>query len=214
MDGRIAAPTQEEMATAVHEAAHAVIAQLLPGMNHTGAIRTWATSDGWAGFVAPNGTEFNPPYDPNADEGFPPHDATMPIQWREECRTAWSELCHVLAGAAAESIFYGDPLDAGSIRSYWSAVVDNKIAYKLCRHFFQAEFTDALLDRAAETAVLLCQTPVIWAAIEDVARFLTDHGRGKASVFEVSAIIRQHAPQPFTEAPGWDRAAAFIRRQP
>ena len=190
----------DEAATAHHEAAHATFLLILDCWERPGNTSIWEGNDGWGGFVEA------------ISKDLPPIDATMPIRWQAAARQVWANLLVGFAGAAAESRYRGDPLDGMSIRHHWSAEKDAKIVAEFVRHFWPTQHQDTIQTAAAEVAGQMVQFPNIWAAIEDVADFLLQHGRYRANVFEVSVIVRARIPQNIP-APLEDMAVALIRRQ-
>ncbi|MBI4743148.1 MAG: hypothetical protein HY777_16700 [Betaproteobacteria bacterium] len=210
---RIAPPTNEELGVAFHEGGHAVFCQILPGVNDFGRAKIWKDGHSWTGFVGPNSTREMLPIEEIEDISFPAQSTATEKEWADQARRSWAILLVSFAGAAAEVIFNGENLSAPSIRWHPAASTDAVIAGKAAAHYFDDKHVEEILDRAAETAVALCQVPVVWGAITELAKFLVDHGRGESSIYETSVIVRNHISNPLKTAPGEEWAMQFVRKQ-
>lgn len=201
---RIAPPVRDELLCAIHEAAHAVFSQILDNQNDKGRAAMWQEAGGWGGEVGRNTPADGTP------SALPQLDATQPFYWQQYCRKAWNYLLCSSAGTVAELIHEGELLDADGIRYHPFGSIDRNNSATIGSHFWPDKHREAILDLAAETAAQLCQRPAVWAAITDLAKFLTDDGRHKASIFETSVIVRQHLPQNIP-SPHADLAVSLAR---
>jgi hypothetical protein len=211
---RIAPPSKDEILTAIHEAAHGVFAQILPGLNDLGKIQIWHGEKEMHGFCGPHDSESCPTFNENQDYGFSPIDATMPHKWRAAALDAWTFSLSCFAGSAAMLVAENEDINAESIRWHQAAGYDNEIAEKVLSHHFDAANVDDMLNKAAEAAGIMCCAVPVWAAINSLANFLVRHGRHQSSIYETSVIVRNHIPQPWAAAPGSDWAMQFVKRQP
>lgn len=156
--------TPERMATAYHEAGHAVISHFLrvgvklielgttPGVGHAGMVHHYKVRR-------------NPQY--------LPHEVARPI--------VEPRICILLAGKVAESRFVGRAADPSSHRP------DDKAAAELAAivTFSQAECSAYLRWLLARTRELV---RMLWASIEAVAAAVAQ--RGRLTGVEMKAVLR------------------------
>ncbi|MBI4742472.1 MAG: hypothetical protein HY777_13185 [Betaproteobacteria bacterium] len=123
----------------------------------------------------------------------------------------WGNILVQYAGSAAVSVWENTDISAASIRHHHTGKSDERYALFDASHYWPAEHQQAILDKAAVTAGMLCCMPSIWNAIKAVAEFLNDNSRNKANIFETGVIVRQFIPgkipSPFED---W---AVSLRRQ-
>ena len=216
--GRIGLPSQDEREAAYHEAGHAVFSQILSRCNILGRAAIFERAGGnWGGFVGKNSSrrEFMTAKEASTARGsrLPDITATMPLKWQRDAEQAWQLLLMAFAGPAAEQVLNNQSIGAWHVRYHYSASGDRGLAENLAGHFWPDEVFDEIVDRAAETAGAMCCLPDVWAAIQDVAKFLLDHGRHQSSIYETSVIVRNRIPQPI-HVPFQEQVVSQRRKQP
>jgi hypothetical protein len=197
------APDFDRISIAFHEAGHAVLSLALNGHHGYSTVSIWPDGVYWYGICRPLGPTPGAKY-------LPPFPATMPREWQQLAREAWSELVVSWSGAAAFRRLEGLGLDADAIRDDATAAYgDAAQAGEVARHFWPAQHIESILDRSAETAALLIQQPEIWTAIQRVADYVAT--RRNAHINEVETLVRRHIPNPIV-CPGTDWAARLSRQ--
>lgn len=173
-------PQIDQRITAVHEAGHCVIANLLSGYPGASGIKIWpsnpASAENWWGVC----------------EIFEGRQGWTG-EW--DAAMAWR---HVLVGyggpAASLKLERGD-MTPEKTRGNWTAIGgDENHASETVNGMWPDEYAEIVLNLAASVACELVSNVGIWRAILAVADFaLTRRG---ANATEIELLIHRHVPDP------------------
>lgn len=189
IDDGITEPSRGQIETAVHEAGHAVLGQVLAGYVGIRAASIWPSPAGdgnWLGMC--EGLEYR-------------SGESMSIA------DAWAMCIIAYAGASAERALKGLSLEPDDVREDYWASGDEAMAQAIVSHFWPDYDPDELLTRAAEFAVQMVTRADVWRAIIAVADHLAP--RKQIGCAELGILIQRFIYAPI-QAPGLNWALALI----
>ena len=187
VDDGITEPSRGQIETAVHEAGHAVLGQVLAGYVGIRAASIWPAEDGvWHGVC--EGLQYRPGEEMSHAD-------------------AWKMLLVCYAGPAAERALKGWSLEPDDVREDYWASGDESMGQSIASHFWPDYDPDELLTRAAEYAAQLVTRADVWRAIIAVADHLAP--RKQIGCTEMEILIQRSVRAPI-EAPGLRLVLALI----